>query len=183
MKIVFTGAPCTGKTSTIESLRNKRNKNIYIPEIASFVKMTKAHNYIDSEIFQEFIYKLQKDLENLVLPSIDYIEHIFFDRGTLDSLAFCRKLSNPKYNIVINEEYQRYDIVFFLMLPKSNTLYERYFSSNPQRDENYHEAFLIQNSLYEIWKDHPRFFPIEFHRDFNEKIASIAKKIEEIKMS
>lgn len=161
MKIVLTGGPCSGKSSVIAELK-KRGYNI-VEEVARKLIQEGWNPRSQGEIhdFQCEIAKRQTELEKSV-NGLTY-----FDRGLLDSLAYCElRLGYVPDNIYCEELRNRYDLVLILdRLPLENDG-ER-FEKDDEEAEKIHRAIQEKYENYEYSLKRVPVFPnIEKRTDF-----------------
>lgn len=111
-KYVITGGPCSGKTTTINELRNLGYHTIQ--ESARAVIEQEQPNGIlpwtNVFEFQKLVLKKQLELEERINGSTT-----FLDRGCLDGIAYCwqAKIQAPQELIEITRS-QRYTAIFLL---------------------------------------------------------------------
>lgn len=144
---VITGAPSSGKTSTISTLETRGYRVVY--EL--------ARAYIDEELVKgKLLTDLRKDeleFQQIVLQrkvdaekTLALEEVVFFDRGIPDSIAYYQITGHKPDNLlresVKNCSYQR---VFILNLLD----YERDYA----RIESENEAKLLDNLLEKAYQD------------------------------
>lgn len=95
-KVVFTGGPCSGKTTTLEEF-GKLGYRI-VPETARDVIETEqkkggaALPWVDLKAFQEKVFQVQLSKEDALK---EYPGVAIFDRG-MDGVAYCRLLWVPQ---------------------------------------------------------------------------------------
>lgn len=112
-RIVFTGGPCSGKTTLLEQLAS-RGLTI-IPETARIIIEQEQRK--DSEIlpwrnlysFQERVARVQLEQEHSYEDS-----QLFLDRGIIDGHGFSLNGRVPTPEIVMDFGERRYDMIFLL---------------------------------------------------------------------
>jgi predicted ATPase len=146
-KIVFTGGPCSGKSTVLEELHKRgfsvlRETAKEIVAARRNIPMTKEESQIRQDlIFNEQIAKEDKaEKENCDI--------LFLDRGLIDGLGYSVLYSGEnsiqKYLSAVKN--RKYDIIFiFEQLP---------FSSEGFRavNENEEEAIKIRNAIDHVYK-------------------------------
>ena len=146
-KYVLTGGPCTGKSTTLQSLG--KDKYQIVPEVARIIiddeqlKKGKCLPWIDREKFQEAVLKKQLELEEKLKDKPE----AFLDRGIPDGIAYYKldKLTPPKF-LIDSAKSQRYDGVFLLReLPQ--------YEKDLARKEDIKIALKIQKLIKETYKE------------------------------
>lgn len=144
---VITGAPCSGKTTTLEFLEKKGYKvfyewaRVYINQEMEKGKTLEEIRKDEIE-FQRKILQLKIDFEK-TLPKK---ELIFMERGIPDSTAYL-KMCGVKKDKTLQEALKNcsYQKVFLLELFK----YEKDYA----RKESQEEAILLENLLEKSYND------------------------------
>ena len=149
IKVVFTGGPCTGKTTLINALASKGYYVIREAATAVIEEEQKNGNmtpWSNLDQFQLKIVAKQEEFLDLALKLSHHKELIFFDRACIDSFTYC-KLNNQ----IVPEELTkllnkvRYDYIFLLDFIKT-------YSSSAIRHEGIEEARRIHNLLSDVYK-------------------------------
>ena len=193
-KIVLTGGPCAGKSSSLELIKN------YISDLGYLVLVINesATELINSGIkpfgndsvsmseFQEIVLNYQLYKEKLVLDTIEkYYKGreivILYDRGIVDYKAYVGeeeyiKLLN-KYSLNERDILDGFDLVIFLETAAKSSGYM--LENNNARSENSNEAIDLDNKLYDAWKIHKNFYKIKSNYDFSIKQNEIIKIVSE----
>ena len=145
IKIVFTGGPCSGKTSLIIAL-SKLGHNV-IEEVATYlIKEGKVHPMIDGiEKFQEAVCVEQKRLEDEAAKDTEK-NAWFLDRGMVDGEGYYAnvEISVPQVLSDAIEEY-KYNVVFIL----DPVLYTK---DGSVRFENPEEATKLHQCMIEAYE-------------------------------
>lgn len=114
MKIVITGTTCSGKSTTIDILKNKGFNVIPEGAIQLIEEQKNLPNPIlpntDPEKFQEIILDRQLELESQIIES----ERFFLDRSMIDSFGYSNFYKVKSPDRLIDLAKNRYDKVFFL---------------------------------------------------------------------
>ncbi len=148
LKVVITGAQCTGKTSVIENLKELGYHTL--PEAARAVIeeqekiKSNALPWKDKLAFQNLVLKKQIEQERSIPENA---EIVFLDRGIPDGIAYLRVAGIP-----VPEEYYfaaekyRYDSVFLLEeLP--------FYENDNARKESPDERKIIQREIKNVYEE------------------------------
>jgi nicotinamide riboside kinase len=125
MRVVFIGPPGCGKSTLVASVFSElKNAGKQVESIHEFVRNDiQAHGPMMSIWEQYRTRQFQKELEDAVPPTIDYV---ICDSGTLAPYFYAVLYSNPidaRQRLVLQDMYRyllddlflkRYDIVFYL---------------------------------------------------------------------
>lgn len=146
-KIVITGGPCTGKTTTIEALRKKGFA--IIEETARF--LIEEQLRIGGEIvpWKNILLFNEKVAHFQLTKEMALTEGTFFlDRGIVDNLAYCRWGNiEPPAPLLDAVKQLRYEKVFFLQkLPL--------FENDPVRRENLEEQERLHLLIRDMYLQH-----------------------------
>jgi predicted ATPase len=175
-KIVLTGAPCSGKTTLLNALKQHyQDKVAVMPEMATLLL---------GQIFpplpqkkDEWVYHFQHNVLNAQIlfeqsveewASIAGASFILCDRGTLDGAcyldggidAFCEA-----YHVNLSNHYGRYDLVLQLEgLANANPdQYMQELRSNPHRLESgVEESQKLHKAIQDIWSPHSQYHYIPY---------------------
>ena len=197
IKIVLTGGPGSGKTKTIESLKERffEKKNVFrfkgfrclfIPETASELILggvaPTTCNSVKS--FQSILFDLQVQKEKAFDEAVSKIDDekfiIFYDRGLVDGGAY---LSDEEFIDLLKEKgtdvetiYSRYDAVISL------ETHEDYYSTNNNeaRTETPEEAKRTNERTAFLWSGHENYLFVPAKEKFSEKVDEIADLVGKI---
>lgn len=162
-KIVITGGPGGGKTTTLNSLKT-RSDLCLVPEAATIL-LESGYPSIGPEQpwtptwqqgLQIAVMGLQKGLELLANENGSSKRAILYDRGIADSAAYLQntaefeKLSGE----TLEQSFDRYDAVIFLHSFAKQNQYQQL--SNAIRFEQEAQARETNDKLLNIWKQHPK---------------------------
>lgn len=169
-KIVLTGGPCAGKTSTIprieEHLIEKGYHVLILNECATETIKQGIRPFGDNAAtvydFENEILKLQLFKEKRLKESVNYYPDdtkvvILYDRGSVDVYAYLGKEqydrilkeNNLKHEDLVNE----YDLVIH-MITVAADMENRYSNSNNKtRFEDSEGAINVDNNIKEAWSD------------------------------
>ena len=198
-KIVLTGGPSAGKSSSLEFVRKYYSELGYKVYIVSET----ATDLMNSGIipnqtnlslleFQDIIFKSQLFKENLVLNIVNnnnFLNNIIiFDRGILDNKAYIKdeefEMILKKYNYSENDLLARYDLIIHLETGAKSNYYRT--DNNSCRKENVDLAIKLDNLTYKAWHNHNNLVKIECYDNFynkqNEIISVIDKELNSKKL-
>jgi predicted ATPase len=174
-KIVITGGPGGGKTTSLDLFRREIKDNVFIvPEAATILfenGLERGQDLEGIKRIQLSIYQLQICLESIYAPPKNGFCQIC-DRGTLDSLAYWPGAENTfldAANTSLEEEFNRYDAVIFFETGASGGSDIK--SNNPQRIESTQEAITLDKNLQEVWSRHPNYHFISSNISFIDKVV------------
>lgn len=190
-RIVLTGGPCAGKSTSLEMIEKHLREKGYIvytiqesaTELINSGIKPFGENKIDLIKFQEIILKYQLDKEALIesvaktnFENRDII--IIYDRGIIDNKAYIGqevfdKLLN-KYNLNEIELLDKYDLVIHLESAAKSSGYTR--ENNKARNEDKETAIEMDTKTFEAWKYHRNLVRVSCYDSFDEK-QEIIKKI------
>lgn len=140
-RIIITGGPCSGKTSIIDSLKDKGYKcfNEISREIIQKMNIKTSYKKID---FEETVFKKRKrDFLNAKI-GIN-----FYDRSMLDNLAYL-KINNHEIptKFKIDCENYRYHPTVFITTP-----WEDIYTVDDERLESFKDSIQIFEALKEVY--------------------------------
>lgn len=196
-KIVLTGGPCAGKTTTIsrieEHLREKGYHVLVLNECAT--EMIKAgirpfgdnaasvYDFED-EVLNLQLYKEKRYNAFLKNYSDDTKIVILYDRGTVDIKAY---LGEEQYNLMLKENnlnheklINAYDMVIH-MITVAADMESRYSNSNnTARFEDSKEAVDLDKRTSDAWKEHKNLKVVPVCELLEEKIQMAIKYVDEL---
>ena len=190
-KIVLTGGPSAGKSSSLEFVReyysNLGYKVYIISETATeLMNSGIIPNQTNLSLleFQDIIFKYQLFKENLVLNIVNnnnFLNNIIiFDRGILDNKAYIKneefEMILKKYNYNENDLLGRYDLVIHLETGAKSNYYRT--DNNFCRKENVDLAIKLDNLTYKAWHNHNNLVKIECYDNFYDKQNKIFSVID-----
>lgn len=156
-----------------------------IPEVATIVlgQAGILPSAVGQRAFQSTLRSVQVSFEEASIFQAAKTEKslILLDRGTLDSAAFCgMDMYNEVSGTNLMTEYDRYDAVIMLGLPKRE-VYEENCKNNPVRTETYDQALAVDVALVNVWQGHHNFVYLGDYPTWQEKYEALVSKIKEIK--
>lgn len=199
-RIVLTGGPCAGKTTTlaliIEHFTQKGYKVFAIPEVPTLFTQA-GMNYLTTN--KEFFFEGEKATLEVQLLLEDRFYRmaqacaepclIVCDRGTMDISAYMQpemwETITGSIGTSTAKLLPRYDAIFHLKTAAHGV--EQYYNTttNAQRYEEANEeglriARMLDDKVFQAWSAHPCRTIIETHEDFAYKMHLVIKGIEEI---
>lgn len=181
-KIVFTGAPCSGKTLAINALaerfKNKTDKIIICPEAATQVKNSGRH-FDDIYAFQKAVYEKQSENEKLINTQLKELDGlnvlVFYDRGACDCFAYVD--DEKRFSDIVNESlyssFFRYDTALIFELCN-----EKNYIQSDARSESYASAFELNKKIISCYTGHPHLRFISASDSFEDKLRQAYEEID-----
>ena len=196
-KIVLTGGPCAGKTTTIsrieEHLREKGYHVLVLNECATEmikagirpfgVNLATVYDF-ENEVLNLQLYK-EKRYNNFLEKYDDNTKIvILYDRGTVDVKAY---LGEENYNKMLKENNLRhenllkeYDMVIH-MITVAADMENRYSNSNnTARFEDSKEAIDLDKRTNEAWKEHANLKVVPVCEFLEDKIKLAINYVDEL---
>jgi predicted ATPase len=173
-RIVLTGGPGSGKTATLELIRQSFCEHVQIlPEAAGIVfgGGFPRRTTIDSrKAAQRAIFYIQRELEAVAIA--DNAAILLCDRGTVDGTAYWPGPEDfwTSVNTTLDEQLGRYDAVIHLRTPSAEVGYNH---QNPLRTESPDQAADLDARILRAWNNHQRRFVVETFPDFLSKAARV----------
>lgn len=192
-KIVLTGGPCAGKSSSLELIKdylNNKNYLIYVVQesatelINSGIKPF-GNDSIDLLNFQDILLKYQINKESLIENvAIEYKTNkdivIIYDRGINDYKAYIGQKDYDellsKYKLEEKDILNRYDLVIHLETAAKNIDYTT--ENNKARSEDKKEAIELDEKTFKAWSNHNNLIKISAYDNFLDKQKEIISVIE-----
>jgi len=190
-KIVLTGGPCAGKSTSMSLVQtefeNKGYRVLFVPETATELILggisgTTCQDIVD---FQTYIMRLQLGKEHIFEEAAKKMDCdkvlIICDRGALDGKAFVTEeqfkqvLKNLNKNEV--ELRDEYDAVFHLVTAAKGAEEFYTLENNAARRETTEEAIEADAKLVSAWTGHPHLRVIDNSTDFSEKMRRTIAEI------
>lgn len=196
-KIVLTGGPCAGKTTTISCIEEHLTKKGYhvlvLNECATEVIKWGIRPFGNGKVsvydFQNEILNLQvykeKRFKDILSKFPDDEKCVLIsDRGVIDNKAYLGqelfdKLMNE--NNLHEEDYlKEYDLVLH-MITVASDMENRYTkSNNTARFEDAMEAINLDKRTSEAWKNHPNLKTVPVCEYLDDKINLAIKYVDEL---
>ncbi len=189
-RIVFTGGPCSGKTtfmSRAEEIFAERGYRVIVDHESATDLISGGISPATMGMyqFQKYCVALQLKKEELCYQAALEIEGdkvlIFMDRGINDDRGY---VSDEEFREILagfdmKEEdiNSRYDLVMHLVT-SANGQEEAYtLSNNAARYESVEEAIKVDNTILEAWSGHPNRIIIGNEVDFEKKMRKAIQAI------
>lgn len=191
-KIVLTGGPSSGKSSSLELIHKHLTNLGYVVLIVN----ESATELINSGIkpfgenklrmidFQDVILRYQLFKENLFEETANqYMDKdivILYDRGVMDNKAYITddEFSSllKKYNLKEFDLINRYDLVIHLETGAKKNFYNT--ENNKARYDSIEEAIKLDDRTYYVWSKHKNLYKINCNDIFEEKQKEIINVID-----
>ena len=160
-KIVISGGPGGGKTTIINSLRNK---GYYCYDEVSrelILKYKKKYNhniFFENPLeFSNILWKKREEQYKNSMIQKKY-DKVFFDRGLLDVTSYLEFIGKRNLNLEQKLTNLKYDIIFLVKPTKKN--YKKDFS----RYEDFSQSIKIHNILERNYKNHFKTINVPFEK-------------------
>lgn len=196
-KIVLTGGPCAGKTTTIsrieEHLINKGYHVLVLNECATEIIKGGIRPFGDNKIsvydFQNEVLNLQlykeKRYKDIISKLPDDTKCIILsDRGVIDNKAYLGQELFDKLleenNVKEEEIIKEYDLVIH-MITVASDMENRYSNSNnTARFEDVKEALDLDKRTSDAWKNHQNLKVVPVCEFFEEKVSQALLYVDEL---
>lgn len=184
-KIMITGAPSSGKSSTLMQVNHVFGSKVAIVPESAVVLLSGGFpppafdDMEQNSAFQRAIIQVQKGLEIVFANQHPNTPWMILDRGLLDGAGFWPKGPEDylkEFNIDPETEFARYDFVLFFELPHK----QAFGGINALRFHNYEQSLESEKRLLQVWSDHPRFIEIKATENFDDKIQAAISIIKEL---
>ena len=189
-KIVFTGGPCSGKTtfmSRAEEIFGERGYRIIVDNESAtdLISGGISPATLGMYEFQKYVVALQLAKEKICLEAANEIEGdkvlIFFDRALKDNESYvghddyCKILSG--FDIKYEDLNDRYDMVIHLVTSAKGKEDAYSSNNNAARYETIEQARNIDDMALKAWDDHPNRVIIGNETDFEVKMHKAIQSI------
>ena len=191
VKIVITGGPCAGKTtsmSVIQKELSKKNwKVLFLPETATELITAGIAPWTakTNGDFQKYLMRLQIFKERIFEQAAEEMKDekilIVCDRGLLDNKIY---MTDEEFNDCLKEldksEVElrdNYDGVFHLVTAANGAVDFYTTANNSARTETPEQAIEIDNGLINSWTGHPHLRVIDNSSDFGHKLDKLIQEI------
>ena len=189
-KIVFTGGPCSGKTtftSRAEEIFAERGYRVIIDHESAtdLISGGISPATIGMYEFQKYCVALQLKKEELCLKAAEEIEGdkvlIFIDRGLADDLAYVgedafREILKD-FDLKIEDINDRYDMVVHLVTSAKGKEEAYTYSNNAARYESIEDARKMDDLALSAWQSHPNRVVIGNETDFEVKMRKAIQAV------
>lgn len=196
-KIVLTGGPCAGKTTTISRIEEHLNEKGYhvlvLNECATeLIKggiRPSGENALSVYDFQNEVLNLQVYKEKRYQDIIDKFDDsakciLVSDRGVIDNKAYLGQelfdklleQNNVKEEDMLNE----YDLVIHMITVASDIKNNYSNSTNTARFEDADEAIDLDKRTSDAWSKHPNMKVVPVTEILNDKIDIVLKHVDDL---
>ena len=189
-RIVFTGGPCSGKTtftSRAQQVFGERGYRVIIDNESATDLISGGISPATMGMyeFQKYCIDLQLKKEELCYKAAEEISGekvlIFIDRGILDDRAY---VSDEEFEQIIggfgmksSELNDRYDLVVHLVTAAKGKEEAYTLSNNAARYESIEQARLMDDRALEAWEDHPNRRIIGNENEFEVKMIKAIQSV------
>lgn len=189
-RIVFTGGPCSGKTtftSRAQQVFAERGYRVIIDHESATDLISGGISPATMGMyeFQKYCIALQLKKEEICYKAAQEIEGervlIFIDRGINDDMAYVgaedfRKILKG-FDMVPEEINDRYDMVVHLVTAAKGKEEAYTLSNNVARYETIDEARYMDDMALKAWKDHPNRAIIGNENEFEVKMVKAIQSV------
>lgn len=191
-RVVFTGGPCAGKTTSINRIKtffeNIGWKVLCVPETATILLSSGVYfcdlNDESKMLFQENLLKTMLQIEDTINETAKHYVNvrnqnclIIYDRGAMDPVAYLNpgdweqlKARNPAWNEVDLRD-NRYDQIIHMVTAANGAEQFYTLENNVTRTESIELAREIDDKCSKAWIGHPILDCIDNCGVFEVKIA------------
>jgi predicted ATPase len=174
IRIVFTGAPSSGKTGIIERLsaEPELKRFAFLGELARESLESTPTNVEDWRAFHLDMYRRQVAREK------ELAEKSFItDRGTIDFLAFNPGLMKEA-GTSLETELARYTAV--IHLGSTAGLGKEYYAADDIRPDSLEFVLEIEDALKTIWGRHPQYHFVPAEKDYDARVRNVLALVREL---
>lgn len=189
-RIVFTGGPCSGKTtftSRAQQVFAERGYRVIIDHESAtdLISGGISPATIGMYEFQKYVVALQLKKEELCYRAAQEMSGdrvlIFIDRGILDDAAYVgeedfREILK-EFDLKYEELNDRYDMVVHLVTSAKGKEDAYTYSNNVARYETIEQAREMDDMALKAWEDHPNRVIIGNETDFEDKMIKAVQSV------
>lgn len=189
-RIVFTGGPCSGKTtftSRAQQVFAERGYRVIIDHESAtdLISGGISPATIGMYEFQKYVVALQLKKEELCYRAAQEMSGdrvlIFIDRGILDDAAYVgeedfREILK-EFDLKYEELNNRYDMVVHLVTSAKGKEDAYTYSNNVARYETIEQAREMDDMALKAWEDHPNRVIIGNETDFEDKMIKAVQSV------
>lgn len=191
-KVVLTGGPCSGKSTSIAKIKRYFEEMgfivLIVPETAtelieSGIKPFEE-NGIDLYEFQKYVFMKQLSKENII--DIYLKEHknkdiiVLYDRSLIDNKSYVSQAEFNKllkeFNLTENQLIEKYDLAIHLLTAAAGTDFYT-LENNKARSESKEEAILQDNKTLKCYLGFPHHIMIDNSTNFDEKVKRVINEV------
>lgn len=189
-RIVFTGGPCSGKTtftSRAEEIFAERGYRVIIDHESATDLISGGISPATMGMyeFQKYCVALQLKKEEICMRAANEIQGdkvlIFIDRGLLDDLSYVGKPAFEEilkeFDIKLEDVNSRYDMVVHLVTSAKGKEEAYTYANNSARYETIEEARRMDDLALKAWEDHPNRVIIGNETDFEVKMRKAIQEV------
>lgn len=189
-KILFTGGPCSGKTtftSRAEEIFGERGYRVIIDHESATDLISGGISPATMGMyeFQKYCVALQLKKEEICMRAAEEIQGdkvlIFIDRGLPDDLAYVGEESFKEilkeFDIKIPEMNSRYDMVVHLVTSAKGKEEAYTYANNSARYESIEDARKMDDLALDAYKEHPNRIVIGNETDFEVKMRKAIQAV------
>ena len=189
-KILFTGGPCSGKTtftSRAEEIFAERGYRVIIDHESATDLISGGISPATMGMyeFQKYCVALQLKKEEICMRAAEEIQGdkvlIFIDRGLPDDLAYVGEDAFSEilkeFNINIEDMNARYDLVVHLVTSAKGKEEAYTYSNNSARYESIEDARKMDDLALDAYKNHPNRVIIDNETDFELKMRKAIQTV------
>ena len=185
LKILITGAPSSGKSTTLSRLAHVfGHRAIIVPESARLLLLggfpvPNIDDIVQIRAFQKAILGIQKNIEAVLIRQNPTADLMIYDRGAVDGAGFWPLTPEnflEEFKIDITKEYAHYDYVLFFEMPDENA----YGGITPLRFHNFQQSLESEKRLRKLWGKHSNFIEIKATAQLEDKIQTAIAIIKNI---
>lgn len=189
-RIVFTGGPCSGKTtftSRAQQIFAERGYRVIIDHESATDLISGGISPATMGMyeFQKYVVDLQLKKEDLCYKAANEISGdkvlIFIDRGLNDDMAYVGEESFAEiikdFNLKIEDINPRYDMVVHLVTSAKGKEEAYTLSNNAARYETIEEARFMDDMALKAWEKHPNRVIVGNETDFEDKMTKAIQTV------
>ncbi|MBQ0035982.1 MAG: AAA family ATPase [Firmicutes bacterium] len=189
-KIVFTGGPCSGKTtfmSRAEEIFGERGYRVIVDNESATDLISGGISPATMGMyeFQKYVITLQLTKEELCYKAAQEIQGdkvlLFIDRGIKDDESYVGKEDFTKilkgFDINYEDVNKRYDMVIHLVTSAKGAEEAYGFESNSARYETIDQAREMDDMALKAWEEHPNRVVIGNETDFEVKMRKAIQTV------
>ncbi len=189
-RIVFTGGPCSGKTtfmSRAEEVFSERGYRVIVDHESAtdLISGGISPATLGMYQFQKYCIALQLKKEELCIEAAKEIEGdkvlVLMDRGILDDKGYVTPEEFSEilkdFDIKEDELNDRYDLVMHLVTSAKGAVEAYTLANNEARYETVEDAIRVDDTILESWKDHPHRVIVGNNTDFEVKMRHAIQEV------
>lgn len=191
-KIVLTGGPCAGKSTSISKIKRKFEEEGFIvlvvnetaTELINMGIRPFGENKIDMYEFQRYVFAYQLNKEKLIdryiSQNINKDILVLYDRSIIDNKSYVSKEEFKRllteFNMTEADIFNRYDMAIHLLTAAKDTNFYT-LENNAARSESKEEAIIQDNKTLKCYLGFPHHIIIDNSTDFENKVNRVIEEI------